>query len=298
MKNISQLIEQAMTHKHNHNPDNKAFTEIVKHFQDMIFGYSFALIKDSFLARDITQEVFIIAYTHLEQLKNHQAFPGWIKQIAKRECIKMFKQQQNSSLPLSFIDNQREGLMTPQESYEKKESKNEIMEAVKKLPESMRVPVILYYIDGYSQHDVADFLNIKLNAVKKRLQRAREGLKKEMIHMVKDNLKDLRPSNDDTLLNKINLSTTFDTAAKSGQINILEQMIIDGIDVNERDATGRTLLHWAVENNHTDAVTLILQNGGDSSIKDKSGETPLGAAQKMNNREIITLLSAPNKERK
>ena len=66
---------------------------------------------------------------------------------------------------------------------------------------------------------------------------------------IKDNLEPLRPSKNNKILEKINLYTTFDSVAKIGQMDLLEHLIMDGVNVNEKDAAGRTMLHWAVENN-------------------------------------------------
>lgn len=271
MSEISTLVEQAIEQKILHYPVNDAFTEIVQKYQDMVFGYIYAMMREYYIAEDITQEVFIIAYQKLETLVNYHAFPYWIKQIARRECIRASNLRKRRELPLENAAEIESGLSTLQQNYEIMESQSEIRNAIDGLTEKHRIPVVLYYINGYSQQDVAQFLNIQLDTVKKRLQRGREQLRKEMASIVKGNLEQIRPSRDNRLVDKISLYTTFDTVAKNGQLDLLEQMLVDGVDINERDATGRTLLHWAVENNHREAVRLLINNGADPHVKDKDG---------------------------
>lgn len=297
MSEINALVEKAIEQKSLHYPVNEAFTEIVEKYQDMVFGYIYAMTREYYLTEDITQEVFIIAYQKLETLINYYAFPYWIKQIARRECIRLSNQRMRSELPLENVATIESGLATPQQRYEIVESQSEIRDAIEALPEKQRIPVVLYYINGYSQQDVAQFLNIEVNTVKKRLQRGREHLRKGMTQIVKGNLEQIRPSRDSKLVDKISLYTTFDTVAKNGQLDLLEQMLVDGIDVNERDATGRTLLHWAIDNNHLEAAQLLINNGSDQRIKDKNGLSALELAERKHNQRILRLLTDSDKNK-
>jgi RNA polymerase sigma-70 factor (ECF subfamily) len=287
MDNIAILVEKAIAEKNQSAPANESFNEIVDGYQDLVFAYIYGIVQDHHLARDLTQDVFIIAYNKLQTLANYQAFPFWIKQIARRQALKTFRQKYGREFPLDNLADRRAEGMDPEQAFERREVQNEIYGAIRKLPENQRIPVVMYYIDGYSQQDVACFLAIEVNTVKKRLQRARANLRKEMMHTVRENLEQLRPSNDSRLVDQISLYTTFDSVAKIGQLEIMEQMLIDGINVNEKDASGRTLLHWAVENCHEDAVRLLLQNGADPGLADNSGKTPSQLAKQRKNRAVL-----------
>ena len=58
------------------------------------------------------------------------------------------------------------------------EEERELHEAILKLDEKYRIPLILYYFQDLSYQQIADVLNISLSAVKTRLFRAKDGLKK------------------------------------------------------------------------------------------------------------------------
>jgi RNA polymerase sigma-70 factor (ECF subfamily) len=290
MNNISLYIANAIDNKNNGSPVNDAFIEIVRIYQDLVFGYVYGMLRDRSTSQDITQEVFMIAYNKLETLSNYHAFPYWIQQIARRESLRFLRQRSNRELPLAEIEERVSTVMSPDQTYEIKELQQEIQNAIAKLPENQRIPTILYYINEYSQQDIAEFLHIDLNTVKKRLQRAREQLRRELMRMIREDLQQIRPSRDGKLMEKMNLFTTFDTVAKNGQIELLEQMLVDGMDVNKRDATGKTMLHWAVANNHTDAIQLLLKSGADIHLTDKSGQSPLQLAEGKKNQSILKLL--------
>ena len=69
-------------------------------------------------------------------------------------------------------------------------------------------------------------------------------------------------------------------------------MLVDGVEINAKDASGRTLLHWAVENDHTEAVRLLLKYGADGSITDRSRKTAYQLAKKRRNPQVLGLFES------
>lgn len=283
------MVSTAIEEKYNDSLAKTAFTELVRKYQDMVFGLVYAILQDHFLAQDVTQESFIIAYDKLDTLIHPEAFPYWLQQIAKRESIKVLKKRKSIALATEATASQEARDTPPDEIYERKESKQQIHTALNNLPESQRIPVVLYYIDGYSQREIAEFLELKINTVKKRIQRGRESMQKDIMGMFEKELTGIRPSKDNRLIKTINLYTTFDAAAKNGQIDLLEQMLVDGVEIDSIDAKGRTLLHWAVENDHVEAVRLLLKYGADKNIVDRSRKTAYQLAKKRKNAAVLRL---------
>lgn len=283
------MVSTAIEEKYNDSLAKTAFTELVRKYQDMVFGLVYAILQDHFLAQDVTQESFIIAYNKLDTLIHPEAFPYWLQQIAKRESIKVLKKRKSIALATEATASQEARDTPPDEVYERKESKQQIHTALNNLPESQRIPVVLYYIDGYSQREIAEFLELKINTVKKRIQRGRESMQKDIMGMFEKELIGIRPSKDNRLIKTINFYTTFDAAAKNGQIDLLEQMLVDGVEIDSIDAKGRTLLHWAVENDHVEAVRLLLKYGADKNIVDRSRKTAYQLAKKRKNAAVLRL---------
>jgi ankyrin repeat protein len=67
----------------------------------------------------------------------------------------------------------------------------------------------------------------------------------------------------------------MDAAAVEGQTVLLETLLVEGLDVNEQDANGWTLLHWAANDGNLEAVELLLHYQADTTRRDDSGRTPL-----------------------
>ena len=58
-----------------------------------------------------------------------------------------------------------------------------VLEAVLALPQKYRLPIHLYYYEGYSQKEIAELLSLSLTLVQTRMQRARSLLKKELMDL-------------------------------------------------------------------------------------------------------------------
>jgi hypothetical protein len=75
------------------------------------------------------------------------------------------------------------------QSTEDSEMKEKVLEAVRALPEHERIVTTLFYINGYSQKEIGEFLEVPVTTVKKRLYNSRKKLKERMMNMVKNTLK-------------------------------------------------------------------------------------------------------------
>ena len=77
----------------------------------------------------------------------------------------------------------------PDEEAEEHEMRDKVLKAIQALPENERVVTTLFYINGYSQHEIAGFLDVAVTTVKNRLHTSRRRLKERMIGMVDETLK-------------------------------------------------------------------------------------------------------------
>lgn len=281
---LSQPANPSLIERH------EAFAELVKRFQDMAYGYAYALLGDTALAQDAAQEAFITAYQNLGQLQEPMAFPGWLRRIVLTQCHRLTRKKQLQVQPIDTAAEPVSDQPEPAAVIERQELRDRIQAAIRELPEAQRMATVLFYIDGYSQQEVADFMEVSVDAVKKRLQRARQQLKERMIDMVQENLHQHRPSKDEQFLQMVQLSTTLEGVALESQLNAIELLLLDGIDVNDRGQDGQTLLHWAAIRGHLDAAELLLKNGADPRLKDRFDKTPLQWAEERGHKDVVSVL--------
>jgi len=95
---------------------------------------------------------------------------------------------------MSSVENLDHQIPMPDQECEDNEILNSVKKAMESLSEKNCAAVTLYYIDGLSQSEVANFLGTSVSAIEKRLSRSIRQLKEEMIELVRDTLKDNRLS--------------------------------------------------------------------------------------------------------
>jgi len=169
--------------------DLQAFGQIVRRFQDMAYGYAYSILGDSHLAEDATQEAFVQAYLQLSDLRDPDAFPGWFRRIVYKHCDRFTRRKGVPTVPLDAVAEPCSDALGPDEITQEREMKDAVLDAIRALPEDERLVTTLYYINGYSQKEVAQFLEMPATTVNNRLHASRRRLKERMMEMVEETLK-------------------------------------------------------------------------------------------------------------
>jgi len=172
--------------------DAEAFGEIVRRYQGAVYGLAVHLVHDFTDAQDVAQQVFIRAYERLAQLRQPEKLPAWLRQITYREAASWHRQRWEwlSLEDLPPDETVSNSVPSPAEEYDRKALREAVWQALRELSEKNRLAVTLYYIDGLTQQEVADFLGVSRSVVANRLQRARHQLKEKMMDLVEDTLKE------------------------------------------------------------------------------------------------------------
>lgn len=197
MEEIHSLVIKAASPDTDLEQRHEAFGELVRRFQDMAYGFAYAILGDFHLAQDAAQEGFVAAYLNLGQLRDPRAFPGWLRQIVLTQCSRVLRKDRRIE-PMEAALNVPSPDPDPAAAAEQREIRDRVLAAIRSLPEHERAVMTLFYINGYSQDEVAAFLEVPVTTVKKRLQYSRKRLRERMIDMVEDALQEQRPSRDET----------------------------------------------------------------------------------------------------
>ncbi|HZT44003.1 MAG TPA: sigma-70 family RNA polymerase sigma factor [Chthonomonadaceae bacterium] len=205
MEEIRGLIDKATAARAAQAEKHQAFGQIVRRFQDMVFGCAYALLGDFHLAEDAAQETFIVAWRCLDQLRAPEAFPGWLKRIALTQCHHLTRGKSLSLVALEAARDLPSAEAGPQEALEQADRRQRVLAAIQALPEAERMVTTLFYIGEYSQNEIAAFLEVPLTTVKKRLWCARQKLREKMLDIVRDTLQEKRPSKDERFASTVAL---------------------------------------------------------------------------------------------
>ena len=171
MEELESLISRAQA------GDLDAYGRIVQQFQDMAVGYAYSILGDFHLAEDAVQEAFIEAYPILSRVYGPIAFPGWFRRIIFKHCNRLTRGKRDELMPLEAMIEMPSGRRDPAVEIEEQETKSLVLAAVSALPENQRQVTTLFYISGFSQKQIADFLEVPVTTVDNRLRASRKKLK-------------------------------------------------------------------------------------------------------------------------
>ncbi|HXE42217.1 MAG TPA: sigma-70 family RNA polymerase sigma factor [Candidatus Baltobacteraceae bacterium] len=157
------------------------FEVLAKQHEPMLLAYLFSIVSDRKLAEDIAQQTLLIAYRKINSLKDPAAFPAWLRGIARLEAFSaMRKQGREFAVEPDAIQQMDEVYRQfeeqfPTETWE--ERFHLVEECYKKLPETLQTVCRLHYFEDLKAREIASALTLNLNAVLKRLERARIAIR-------------------------------------------------------------------------------------------------------------------------
>ena len=163
--------------------DQDAFTVLVERYKDAVQNLAYRMLGNPTEAEDVTQEVFVRAYTQLATYKPAHKFSTWLLSIASHLAIDQLRRRRFLALPLEdvpFLDWVVDVGTSPEQSALEGEQQDEVQTYLQRLPGKYRAVIVLRYWYDFSYEEIARTLNLTPALVKARLHRARELLARYM----------------------------------------------------------------------------------------------------------------------
>lgn len=164
------------------------FTTFMRNYQDMVFSTAVRLVGNEAQAEDISQEVFLKAYERFDSLQSSPTAGGWLKTVATNLSLNHLSRYRNRWRFFSEFRRDDQGGDSDQPEVEfaapdtffsgmdAGERREWLEEALEKLPEHQRVPLVLYHFEDMPYDEIAKRLRISLAKVKTDILRARAAL--------------------------------------------------------------------------------------------------------------------------
>lgn len=164
----------------------------------MALGYAYSVLGDYHTAEDAAQEAFFDAYRNLGSLRDPAAFPAWFKTVLYYRCTRYCRRRARDhtvSVPTGVESVEDEALT--------RADQDTVRQAILDLPDRERTVTILHYINGYTQKEVAAFLDLPVSTVNNRLHASRRKLREGMSAMMRESLSEIRPSRSDRFRRRV-----------------------------------------------------------------------------------------------
>lgn len=150
--------------------------EIYRAHSQTVYRYLLSLTRDSDISEDLTQETFYQAIKSAERFDGSCKVSTWLCAIAKN-CLLSYRRRHPSSEPL---DDESGTDSSPEEDMLDKESRLELLRALRGLNEEMREVMYLRLLGDLSFSEIGDILSRTENWARVTYYRGKEKLKREI----------------------------------------------------------------------------------------------------------------------
>jgi len=162
------------------------YAELVERYRGKIVSYVMRMLGNYDDAVDLSQEVFLKAYTALDSYRPQYPFTAWLFRIARNASIDELRRRRLTMVSLDAPVATSEGEMQrdvagdtpdPEAMFLEGEASSEIERAIHDLPDKYREPLVLRHAAEMSYDEISEALELPLGTVKTRIFRAREALR-------------------------------------------------------------------------------------------------------------------------
>ena len=149
------------------------FMRAVEIYRDTVYRVALHHFANPPDAEDAVQEAILSAYTRLDTLRDPEKFKPWLLRILVNQCYTL-RRQEKPTVDLTEVAD-----ILPAETRDTAESLT-LRQAVEQLPQDLQAPITLFYYEDLTIRQIARVLSLSEPAVKTRLSRGRDRLRRLM----------------------------------------------------------------------------------------------------------------------
>jgi RNA polymerase sigma-70 factor, ECF subfamily len=150
--------------------DKAAYALLVQKHYKRVFALCFGMLARVHDAEDMAQETLLKGFRSIGSLGKAEQFESWILRIARNACIDFLRKQKRAGrVPVRAYDETPDGVTTNGDCHD-------LEQAIRKLPQELRLPLTLYYFEHKNAHLIGEMLGISHSLVCQRIREARNRL--------------------------------------------------------------------------------------------------------------------------
>ncbi len=169
-----------------------AFAELYRGFSRRVFGLCRHLLGTTEAAEDATSEVFLRVQRGMSSFDQALPFPRWLLSVASHYCVDRLRRRRVETRLFSAVDPEPvvvdAAAVSPLAQVLTEEKRESVREAIARLPERYRLPLVMRYYNEMSYEEIAATLGTNRNSVatvifraKKELRRALASAQRELV---------------------------------------------------------------------------------------------------------------------
>ena len=143
-------------------------------------------LKDEDLARDVVQDVFLKLWQKKETLEEIENIEAFAMRMTRNRCLDVIRANKVVPIDAETDRKLKEETVDVHSKVELSESANQIKMLINKLPDLQRTVMQLRDVEQLSYDEIAETTNLKVNAIRVNLSRARKKVRDEYLKMNQD----------------------------------------------------------------------------------------------------------------
>ncbi len=151
------------------NPETRrnAFNQVVRKYQQKVYWMVRKIVIDHDDANDITQDVFIKAWTAMETFRGDSKLYTWLFRIAHNESINFLKKKRRRFfVPINDVEGELAEKLESDPLVSGDEIQLKLQKAILKLPEKQRLVFNMKYFEELSYEDISEITGTSVGALK------------------------------------------------------------------------------------------------------------------------------------
>ena len=146
---------------------NLAFNQLVRKYQQKVYWHIRKMVIDHDDADDLTQEVFIKVWKHLENFRQDSQLYTWLYRIATNECLNFLKSKKRKFfLPINDVSAELSAKIDQTDNISGDEIQLKLQKALLKLPDKQRLVFNMKYYDDLKYEEISEILGTSVGALK------------------------------------------------------------------------------------------------------------------------------------
>lgn len=169
------ITDEELVHLYVHTQLNQYFEQLYQRYSDKVFRKCYSFVRNNQKAEDLTHDIFLKLITKIGTFKDTARFSTWLYSITYNYCMDHLRAGKRSrEIPLdSDIDWEDQ----PEDDLAELQAEG-LKHSLEKLDPKDRALLLMKYQDDFSIKEIADALQTTESAVKMRLMRSKERLRK------------------------------------------------------------------------------------------------------------------------
>lgn len=167
--------------------DESAFEALVRRHEQRVFRLLLRMMGSREEAEDVAQETFLSLYRHGRRFRGEARFSTFVYRVAANAALNRRRTLGRSRNRVKKLaerhaagDDLPSSPRDPEDATAGGELSDHVRDALQRLSPALRMPVVLYDIDGLSYAEIAKVLGVAEGTVKSRIHRARQALRIEL----------------------------------------------------------------------------------------------------------------------